>query len=155
MNSLDAASLSARDHSIGLGPLPIVIRVIAAGFFIFFAGASVASASGTELPGILHDTFQWGHSRRPEEVMICAIYLVWAVCLWITARDPVRYGLFLDFTIAANAAHAIVMGVQGALIEGEHAHMYGDALVLGLVTLALAAAWLPVRRQAARRHAAT
>jgi hypothetical protein len=155
MSSTDTASLPARDHSIDLGPLPIVIRVIAAGFFMFFTGAAVVSASGTELPGILHDTFQWGHSRTPEEVMICAIYIVWAVCLWIAARDPVSYGLFLDFTIAANAAHALVMGIQGALIEGEQAHMYGDALVLGLIALALAAAWLPVRSQAARRHAAT
>jgi hypothetical protein len=155
MSSTDAASLPSRDRSIDLGPLPIVLRVIAVGFFLFFLGAAVVSASGTELPGILHDTFQWGHSRTPEEVMICSIYIVWAVCLWIAANDPPRYGLFLDFTIAANVAHALVMGVQGALIEGEQAHIYGDALVLGLVVLALALAWLPIRNQAARRHAAS
>jgi hypothetical protein len=155
MSSPDTTSLPARESPIELGLLRIVIRVIATGLFIGFVGAGVASASGTELPGILHDTFQWGNSRRPEEVMLSAIYVVWAVCLWITARDPVRHALFLDFTIAANLAHAVVMWFQGALIDGEQAHIYGDALVLALFALALAAVWLPVRRRAPRRHAAS
>lgn len=43
------------------------------------------------------------------ESMMTAIYLVWAVMLWRAANDPSRHSLFIDFTIWATAAHALVM----------------------------------------------
>ena len=49
--------------------------------------------------------------------MLFVIYIVWAVFLFLAAGDPRRYASFLDFTIAANLAHAVIM-IRYAI--GEH-----------------------------------
>jgi hypothetical protein len=41
--------------------------------------------------------------------MMAAIYIVWAVFLWRASREPAQHLLFVDFTIWATAAHALVM----------------------------------------------
>jgi hypothetical protein len=43
------------------------------------------------------------------ESMMAAIYIVWAVFLWRASREPAQHLLFVDFTIWATAAHALVM----------------------------------------------
>ena len=43
------------------------------------------------------------------ESMMAAIYIVWAVMLWRASRAPAQHLLFIDFTIWATAAHALVM----------------------------------------------
>lgn len=40
---------------------------------------------------------------------MAAIYIVWAVFLWRASREPAQHLLFVDFTIWATAAHALVM----------------------------------------------
>jgi hypothetical protein len=129
--------------------LPTVIRTLAVLFVVFFSLALVAAATKSQAPGLLDDLFGWGSIGDAEEMMISAIYIVWGLFLWPTAKDPARYRFFLDFTIAANAAHFGVMLVQAIVIEGEHLHLAGDVLVGWAVLLALVVAWLPVRRQAA------
>jgi hypothetical protein len=41
--------------------------------------------------------------------MMAAIYIVWAVFLWRASREPAQHLLFVDFTIWATAAHALVI----------------------------------------------
>ncbi len=81
--------------------------------------------------------------------MLSAVYIVWGLFLWLTAKDPLRHRLFLDFTIAANAAHFGVMLEQGIVTEGEHTHLVGDVLLGWLLVIVLAAVCLPVRRRTA------
>lgn len=128
--------------------LPTVIRVVAAAFVVFFTLAFVGSATKNKPPAPLYDMFGWGSIGDAEEMMISAIYIVWGLFLWAAARDPARHRFFIDFTIAANAAHFGVMFVQAIVMEGEHVHLVGDVFVGWLLLIALAAAWLPVRRQA-------
>ena len=81
--------------------------------------------------------------------MLAAVDIVWGVCLWIAARAPLQHRLFIDFTITANLAHAAVMAGQSFTYQGEHAHLWGDVVILFAVIGVLAALWLPVRRQSA------
>lgn len=43
------------------------------------------------------------------ESMMSSVYIVWAVMLWRASRNPAEHMLFIDFSIWANAAHALVM----------------------------------------------
>ena len=52
------------------------------------------------------------------ESMITAIHIVWAVMLWRAAADPARHGLFIDFTMWANAAHGLVMLIATPMQKG-------------------------------------
>ena len=61
--------------------------------------------------------------------MISTIYLVWGAFLWRAASQPFRHRLFIDFTVAANAAHFGLMFLQGLLMPGEHIHLAGDVLL--------------------------
>jgi hypothetical protein len=131
------------------GVLPTVIRVVAVAFIVFFTLAFVAAATESEPPGPLYEMFGWGSIGDAEEMMIAAIYIVWGFFLWRTAKDPASHRLFLDFTVAANAAHFGVMFVQAIVMHGEHVHLVGDVLIGWLLLIVLAAAWLPVRRRAA------
>ena len=81
--------------------------------------------------------------------MLSAIYVVWGAFLWVAARAPLEHRLFIDFTIVANLAHAAVMAVQSFTYQGEHAHLWGDVVILFAVAGVLAALWLPVRTRSA------
>jgi len=52
------------------------------------------------------------------ESMMAAIYIVWAVMLWRASGNPAKHPLFIDFTIWANAAHALVMLVATPIQKG-------------------------------------
>ncbi|MGA8545089.1 MAG: hypothetical protein WB785_07520 [Mycobacterium sp.] len=43
--------------------------------------------------------------------MLSAVYVVWAIFLFRSARAPSANRLFLDFNLTANAAHFAVMFV--------------------------------------------
>ena len=126
--------------------LTTVIRVIAVIFIVFFSIALVASATKTQAPGLLNELFAWGSIGDAEEMMISAIYIVWGAFLWAAAKDPLAHRFFIDFTVAANAAHFGLMFIQAIVMEGEHRHLVGDVLVGWLLLLGLALAWFPVRR---------
>jgi hypothetical protein len=129
--------------------LPNVIRAIAAIFVVFFTVGLISSATESDPPGLIRDMFAWGSIGDAEEMMLSAVYIVWGLFLWQTAKDPLRHRFFIDFTIAANAAHFLVMLVQGIVMEGEHTHLVGDVLLGWLLVGVLLAVWLPVRRQVA------
>lgn len=125
--------------------LRVVIRLTAVGYLIFFVPDLVFA--------ITHRTnalFDWGPGGDAIAVMFATVYIVWALFLFASARDPLANRLFLDFNLAANAAHFGVMLVMAATMPEEHRHLAGVA-ALGLLTIVpLAACWLPARRRSAR-----
>jgi hypothetical protein len=128
--------------------LALVLRVTAVAFVVVFTLLFLASVTRTDTPELLYRLFAWGHVGDAEEQMLAAVYVVWGVFLWIAAREPLEHRLFIDFTIVANLAHAAVMAVQSFTYHGEHAHLWGDVVILLAVMVVLAALWLPVRRMA-------
>jgi hypothetical protein len=77
--------------------------------------------------------------------MMTAIHIVWAVMLWQASDDPARHGLFIDFTMWANAAHGLVMLVVTPMQKG-----LVMTFIEGVPLLAIAAvlAWLRPGRAA-------
>jgi hypothetical protein len=55
---------------------------------------------------------RWTPLAKHIELMLEGVYAVWAVFFFLSARNPVRYLSFLDFTIWANLAHGLIMLVQ-------------------------------------------
>jgi hypothetical protein len=129
--------------------LALVLRLTAVAFIVVFTLLFLASVTRTDTPEFLYRLFAWGDIGDAEEQMLAAVYIVWGVWLWIAARAPVQHRLFIDFTITANLAHAAVMAVQSFTYRGEHAHLWGDVVILLAVIGVLAALWLPVRKQSA------
>ena len=129
--------------------LSVVIRVVAAVFVVFFVLALIGSATQSELPALLYGLVGWGSVGDAEEQMISIVYIVWGLFLWRAAGDPLRNRLFIEFTIVANLAHAILMGIQALAYPGEHLHLAGDVPGLLILALALLIVWLPVRNQTA------
>lgn len=126
--------------------LRVALRVLSVGFLAAFIpwitlillNAPIL-APGSSLAPLLR--FQ--PYNAPYEGMMAAIYIVWAVMLWRASRDPAKHLLFIDFTIWATAAHALVMliatptqkGLFMTVIEG-----------LPLVAVATVLWWLRPRR---------
>ena len=109
--------------------LPLMIRVTAIGYLVFFVPNLVLAATHRidALPLFLARLFNWGGSADATAVMLSTVYVVWAIFLFRSARAPLRNRLFLDFNLIANSAHFAAM------------------LVMSRVPLA--ACWLPVRRR--------
>ena len=130
--------------------LALVLRFSGVAFIAVFTLLFLASVTHTDTPEFLYHLFAWGDIGDAEEQMLAVVYIVWGVCLWIAARAPLQHRLFIDFTIAANLAHAAVMAVQSFTYQGEHAHLWGDVVILFAVIGLLAVLWLPARSQSAQ-----
>ena len=118
--------------------LSLALRGVGAFFIAFFVFAFVGSVTEMTEPRFLYRMLGWGGPGDPEEQMMSAIYVVWGGWLWAAARSPERHRLFVDFTIAANAAHGAVMFVQAVALHDEHGHLHGDVLLWILVVVVLA-----------------
>ena len=101
--------------------LRVFLRLLSVGFFAAFIpwitlillNAPVL-APGSRLAPLLR--FQ---PYNPHyESMMTAIYLVWAVMLWRASGDPAKHALFIEFTIWATAAHALVMLIATPMQKG-------------------------------------
>jgi hypothetical protein len=132
--------------------LPLMIRVTAIGYLFFFVPNLVLAAThhiGT-LPPLLARLFDWGGNADSSAVMLSTVYVVWAMFLFRSAREPLAHGLFLDFNLAANSTHFAAMLVMALAMPEEHRHIAG-VVTLGLIsTVPLAACWLPVRHSVVR-----
>jgi hypothetical protein len=130
--------------------LPLLIRLTALGYLAFFVPNLMLAATDRicTLPPLLGRLFDWGEGRCGDPavaVMFSTVYVVWAIFLFRSARDPSANRLFLDFNLTANAAHFAVMLVMAVTMPGEHQHIAG-VIALGVIsTVPLAACWLPVR----------
>jgi hypothetical protein len=129
--------------------LSAVIRVVAGVFVVFFLLALIGSATQSSMPELLYRLVGWGSIGDAEEQMIAIVYIVWGLFLWRAASDPLRSRLFIEFTIVANAAHALLMGIQSFAYPGEHLHLAGDVPALLILVALLTIVWVPVRREAA------
>ncbi len=76
---------------------------------------------------------------------MAAIYIAWAVMLWRASGNPAKHTLFIDFTIWATAAHALVMLIATPIQKGPIM-----TVVEGLPLLVIAAVlwWLRPRESA-------
>ena len=124
--------------------LPMMIRLTAIGYLVFFVPNLVVAVTHRD-----YAVFDWGDGGSNDQavsIMFSTVYLIWALYLFSSARAPLANRLFLDFNLAANAAHFGVMLIMAITMAHEHNHIVG-VLVLGLIsTVPLAACWLPVRR---------
>ncbi len=133
-----------------------------AGGFLLFFGLALAtlllrldqSLLDSDAGRLLLRLVRWGDQQgggQHYELMISTIYLVWGAFLWRAASQPFRHRLFIDFTVAANAAHFGLMFLQGLLMPGEHIHLAGDVLLGWASLLPLMLFWIPQRKRAALR----
>ncbi len=128
--------------------LPFVIRATAIGFGVFFSVLAMHSLNLANLGDTYLSLVRWGSHSEAYELMICTIYLVWAVFLWRCATNPWKEKTFLDFTVVANVAHFGLMFVQSIFMEGEHQHLTGDVLLGWSGLLLLIVFWVPARKHA-------
>ena len=125
--------------------LPVMIRLTAVGYLAFFVPNLILATThriGT-LPPVLGRLFDWGGDEIA--IMFSTVYIVWAIFLFASARDPSANRLFLDFNLAANGAHFVVMLAMAMAMPDEHQHIAGVLLLGVITTVPLAACWLPVR----------
>ena len=125
--------------------LPVMIRLTAIGYLLFFVPDLVFAITHRS-----NALFDWGSGADPIAVMFATVYIVWALFLFVSARDPLANRLFLDFNLAANSAHFGAMLVMAVTMRDEHRHLPGVVALGLLTTVPLAACWLPVRRAGAR-----
>jgi hypothetical protein len=130
--------------------LPVMIRLTAVGYLLFFVPDLVLAATHHigALPPLWARLFDWGEGGDTVAVMFATVYIVWALFLFGSARAPVANRVFLDFNLTANVAHFAAMLIMAVTMRDQHQHIAG-VLALGLITtVPLAACWLPVRRGA-------
>ena len=122
------------------------LRLLAVGFlaaFIPWISLILLNAPLLAPGGMLSPILRFQPYNAHYESMMAAIYIPWAVMLWRASHMPAEHRLFIDFTIWANAAHALVMliatpiqkGVVMTFIEG-----------VPLVAVAVVLWWLRPRR---------
>ena len=130
--------------------LPVMIRLTAAGYLLFFVPDLILASTHQigALPPLFARLFNWGEGGDPVAVMFSTVYVVWALFLFRSASAPLANRLFLDFNLTANSAHFGAMLIMAVTMRDQHQHLAG-VLALGLITtVPLAACWLPVRHGA-------
>jgi hypothetical protein len=126
--------------------LRIALRVLSVGFLAAFIPwitlillrVPVLAAGGTLAPLLRFQPY-----NAHYESMMAAIHIVWAIMLWRASDNPAKHTLFIDFTIWANAAHALVMFIATPVQKG-----FVMTMIEGLPLLFVAAVlwWLRPRR---------
>jgi hypothetical protein len=132
--------------------LPVVIRLTAVGYLLFFVPDLVLAFAHhvNGLPPLLARLFDWGEGGPNDQaiaVMFSTVYIVWALFLFRSAKAPLANRLFLDFNLTANSAHFGAMLVMAVAMREHHRHLAGVVALGLLTTVPLAACWLPVRRR--------
>jgi hypothetical protein len=128
--------------------LRVALRVLAVGFLVAFAPwitlilleAPILAPGGRLAPYL-----RFQPHNASYESMMTAIYVVWAVMLWRASGDPAKHRLFVDFTIWATAAHAVVMLVATPMQKGV---VMTGIESLPLLGIAVALWWLRPRSSA-------
>jgi hypothetical protein len=127
--------------------LPLMIRLTALGYLLFFVPDLVLTATHRTqvLPTLFARLFDWGEGGDAVAVMFATVYIVWAIFLFQSARAPLAHRLFLDFNLTANSAHFTAMLIM-ALTMPEHRQHAVGVIALGLLTIApIGTCWLLVR----------
>ena len=135
--------------------LPVIIRLTALGYLLFFLPDLVLAATHRihTLPPWLGRLFNWGEGGDAIAVMFATVCTIWALFLFHSARAPLTHRLFLDFNLAANSAHMGAMLLM-VLVMPEHREHAAGVIALGVITtVPMAACWLPVRQADGQRNA--
>ena len=82
---------------------------------------------------------RWTPLAPHIELMLEAIYIVWAIFLFLAARQPLRYISFINFTIWANLVHGLVMLVQSILMPAFRYKIFTDVAYCLVIALGLTA----------------
>jgi hypothetical protein len=126
--------------------LRIYLRVLSVGFlaaFIPWITLILLNAPVIAPGGRLAPLLRFQPYNADYESMMAAVYIVWAVMLWRASNNPAGHLLFIDFTIWANAAHALVMLVATPVQKG-FVMMFVEGLPLLVIAVVLW--WLRPRR---------
>ena len=89
----------------------------------------------------------WGHGPSHYLIMILGVYATLGVFLLVASRNPAAHASLIWFTVWSSLVHAVIMAVQGLTDGAERGHLIGDAPVLLVVAIVLAA-FTPRRRVA-------
>ena len=101
--------------------LRILLRVLAVGFlaaFIPWITLILVKAPILAPGGSLAPLLRFQPYNAHYESMMAGIHIVWAIMLWRASDEPAKHALFIDFTIWANAAHALVMFIATPMQKG-------------------------------------
>jgi hypothetical protein len=139
-------ALLTMNETVRMSWLRIFLKVLSVGFltaFIPWITLILLNAPILAPGGRLAPLLRFQPYNAHYESMMTAIHIVWAVMLWRASAEPARHGLFIDFTMWANAAHGLVMliatpmqkGIVMTFIEG-----------FPLFVIAAVLAWLRPRR---------
>jgi hypothetical protein len=120
----------------------IALRGFGAMMTVFFIGWWVMTVSDSALiqAGGILAPLRWEPYSKHVELMLYTIYIVWGIFMWRAGSDPKKYASFIDFTIWANAAHALLMVVQALMVDHLTHHLMSDIPFLVVVVCVLA--WL-------------
>lgn len=131
--------------------LPAYLRLFAVLVFIFGAMGVAVCAFGMPLHDFLARIFRWNMhpAEFPPSAMLGSIYVVWGIFIWLAARNPQANRMFIDFTVAGNAAHGAIMAYMALTMPGMLEHLFTDTMLLIVGVPVLLALWLPVRAQSA------
>jgi hypothetical protein len=94
--------------------LPWMIRLTALGYLFFFVPDLVLATTHhvQGLPPVLTRLFDWGPGGDAVAVMFATVYIVWAIFLFGSAREPLTHRLFLEFILTANTAEQCLKSVD-------------------------------------------
>lgn len=109
------------DETDRMAWLRFLLRVLSVGFlaaFIPWIALILLSAPILAPGGALAPLLRFQPYNAHYESMMAAIHIVWAIMLWRASDDPAKHSLFIDFTIWANAAHALVMFIATPVQKG-------------------------------------
>lgn len=101
--------------------LRILLRILSIGFlaaFIPWITLILLNAPILAPGGKLAPLLRFQPYNPHYESMMAAIYIAWAVMLWRASGHPAKHPLFIDFTIWATAAHALVMLIATPIQKG-------------------------------------
>jgi hypothetical protein len=95
----------------------------------------------------------WDRVTHHVAPMLFAVYVVWAVYLLRASRNPAEHATFLDFTMWANLAHALIMIPMAVSDPMYHSKFLTDIPFILLLSGAIAL-WRPSRRGGIARTSA-
>lgn len=141
------------DESVRMARLGLLLRVLSVGFlaaFIPWITLILLKAPALAPGGSLAPRLRFQPYNPHYESMMAAIYIAWAVMLWRASGDPAKHPLFIEFTIWATAAHALVMLVATPIQKG-----LPMTVVEGLPLVVIAGALWWLRPRSSDRQAST
>ena len=81
----------------------------------------------------------WGNGHSHYLTMLLGVYATLGVFLLLASRNPAAHTTLIWFTVWSTLVHAAIMAAQALTDDAERGHLIGDAPVLLVVAIILAA----------------